>query len=289
MIDSDHPSLSIARQCQLVSISRSGYYYQPSGENELNLTLMRLIDEQHMRTPYYGARQMARHLRREGYVVGRKRVRRLMQKMGLCVVYQRPRTTVPALNHEVYPYLLRDLVIDRPNQVWCADITFISMQRGFLYLVAIMDWASRKVLAWRLSNTMDTEFCIEAVEEALAKYGKPEIFNSDQGSQFTSPRFTQVLKQVNVKISMDGKGRWMDNVFIERLWRSLKYECVYLHAFETGAEARNGIGAWMKFYGAQRPHSALAGLTPDEAYAGAVRLSTDATKQKKQQQQNLAA
>jgi len=258
MIDSDHPSLSIARQCQLVSISRSGFYYQPSGESELNLTLMRLIDEQHMRTPYYGARQMARHLRREGYVVGRKRIRRLMQKMGLCVVYQRPRTTVPALDHEVYPYLLRDLVIDRPNQVWCTDITFISMQRGYLYLVAIMDWASRKVLAWRLSNTMDTEFCIEAVEEALAKYGKPEIFNSDQGSQFTSPRFTQVLKHVNVKISMDGKGRWMDNVFIERLWRSLKYECVYLHAFETGTEARNGIGAWMKFDGAQRPHSALA-------------------------------
>ena len=289
MIDSDHPSLSIARQCQLVSISRSGYYYQRSGESELNLTLMRLIDEQHTRAPYYGARQMARHLRREGYVVGRKRVRRLMQKMGLCVIYQRPRTTVPALDHEVYPYLLRDLVIDRPNQVWCADITFISMRRGFLYLVAIMDWASRKVLAWRLSNTMDTEFCIEAVEEALAKYGKPEIFNSDQGSQFTSPRFTQVLKQVSVKISMDGKGRWMDKVFIERLWRSLKYECVYLHAFETGTEARNGIGAWMKFYGAHRPHSALAGLTPDEAYAGAARLSADATKQKKQQQQKLAA
>ena len=160
---------------------------------------------------------------------------------------------------------------------------------GYLYLVAIMDWASRKVLAWRLSNTMDTEFCIEAVEEALAKYGKPEIFNSDQGSQFTSPRFTQVLKQVSVKISMDGKGRWMDNVFIERLWRSLKYECVYLHTFETGTEARNGIGAWMKFYGAHRPHSALAGLTPDEAYAGAARLSADATKQKKQQQQKLAA
>ena len=289
MIDSDHPSLSIARQCQLVSISRSGYYYQRSGESELNLTLMRLIDEQHTRAPYYGARQMARHLRREGYVVGRKRVRRLMQKMGLCVIYQRPRTTVPALDHEVYPYLLRDLVIDRPNQVWCADITFISMRRGFLYLVAIMDWASRKVLAWRLSNTMDTEFCIEAVEEALAKYGKPEIFNSDQGSQFTSPRFTQVLKQVSVKISMDGKGRWMDKVFIERLWRSLKYECVYLHTFETGTEARNGIGAWMKFYGAHRPHSALAGLTPDEAYAGAARLSADATKQKKQQQQKLAA
>lgn len=291
MIDSDHPSLSIARQCQLVSISRSGFYYQPSGESELNLMLMRLIDEQHMGTPYYGARQMARHLRREGYVVGRKRIRRLMQKMDLCVVYQRPRTTVPAVDHEVYPYLLRDLVIDRPNPVWCADITYIQMQRGFLYLVAIMDWVSRKVLAWRLSNTMDTEFCIEALEEALAKYGTPEIFNTDQGSQFTSPRFTGILKEAGVKISMDGKGRWMDNVFIERLWRSLKYECVYLLAFENGTEARNGIGAWMKFYGAQRPHSALAGLTPDEAYADAARLSTNAKKQKqkKQQQQKLAA
>jgi putative transposase len=291
MIDSDHPSLSIARQCQLVSISRSGFYYQPSGESELNLMLMRLIDEQHMRTPYYGARQMARHLRREGYVVGRKRIRRLMQKMGLCVVYQRPRTTVPAVDHEVYSYLLRDLVIERPNQAWCTDITYIQMQRGFLYLVAIMDWASRKVLAWRLSNTMDTEFCIEALEEALAKYGTPEIFNSDQGSQFTSPRFTGILKEAGVKISMDGKGRWMDNVFIERLWRSLKYECVYLLAFENGTEARNGIGAWMKFYGAQRPHSALAGLTPDEAYADAARFSTNAKKQKqkKQQQQKLAA
>jgi putative transposase len=290
MIDSDHPSLSIARQCQLVSISRSGFYYQPSGESELNLTLMRMIDEQHMRTPYYGARQMARHLRREGYVVGRKRVRRLMQKMGLCVIYQRPRTTIPSFDHETYPYLLRDLVMDRPNQVWCADITYISMERGYLYLVAIMDWVSRKVLAWRLSNTMDTEFCIEALEEALAKYGTPEIFNSDQGSQFTSPRFTRVLKEAGVKISMDGKGRWMDNVFIERLWRSLKYECVYLHTFETGTEARNGIGAWMEHYCTQRPHSALAGLTPDEAYAGATRLSTTrAKKQKKQQQQKLAA
>jgi putative transposase len=290
MIDSEHPSLSIARQCQLVSISRSGFYYQPSGESELNLRLMRLIDEQHMLTPYYGARQMVRHLRREGYVVSRKRVRRLMQKMGLCVVYQRPRTTVPAVDHEVYPYLLRELVVDRPNQVWCADITYISMQRGYLYLVAIMDWASRKVLAWRLSNTMDTEFCIEALEEALTRYGKPEIFNSDQGSQFTSPRFTGILKDAGVKISMDGKGRWIDNVFIERLWRSLKYECVYLLAFENGTEARNEIGAWIKFYGAQRPHSALAGLTPDEAYAGATRFSTHATKKtEKQQQQKLAA
>jgi putative transposase len=196
---------------------------------------------------------MARHLRREGYVVGRKRMRRLMQKMGLCVVYQRPRTTVPADDHEVHPYLLRDLAIDRPNQVWCADITYIPIRRGSLYLVAIMDWASRKMLAWRLSNTMDTEFCVEALEEALGKHGKPDIFNTDQGSQFTSPRFTRILKAADVRISMDGKGRWMDNVFIERLWRSLKYECVYLNAFETRTEARTGIGDWIDFYCARRP------------------------------------
>jgi putative transposase len=262
MIDSDHPSLSIARQCELVSISRSGFYYQPSGESELNLTLMRLIDEQHTRTPYYGARQMARYLRREGYIVGRKRIRRLMQKMGLCVIYQRPRTTVPAVDHEVYPYLLRDLVIDRPNQVWCADITYIQMQRGFLYLVAVMDWANRKVLAWRLSNTMDTEFCIEALEEALAKYGKPEIFNSDQGSQFTSPRFTGVLKEAGVKISMDGKGRWMDNVFIERVWRSLKHEDIYLKGYADGREAKDGIANWIAFYNEQRLHQALGYCAP---------------------------
>ena len=266
MIDSGHGSLSIARQCELVGVSRSGYYYRPSGETELNLTLMRLIDEQHLKAPYYGARQMARHLRREGYTVGRKRIRRLMQKMGLCAVYQKPRTTIPAEDHEVHPYLLRDLVIDRPNQVWCADITYIPMRRGFLYLVAIMDWASRKVLAWRLSNTMDTEFCIEALEEALGKHGKPEIFNTDQGSQFTSPRFTGVLQEAGVRISMDGRGRWMDNVFIERLWRSLKYECVYLHAFETGSELRAGLAKWVGYYNAGRPHSALAGRTPDEAY-----------------------
>jgi len=271
MIDGDHKTLSIARQCELISISRSGYYYQPSGETELNLKLMRLIDEQHMKAPFYGARQMARHLRREGYVVGRKRIRRLMQKMGLCVVYQRPRTTIPVADHEIHPYLLRDLAIDRPNQVWCTDITYIPMRRGFLYLVAVMDWASRKVLSWRLSNTMDVEFCIGALEEAIEKYGKPEIFNTDQGSQFTSLRFTGILKEANIKISMDGKGRWMDNVFIERLWRSMKYECVYMNAFETAAEARKGIGGWIDFYDAQRPHTALAGLTPDEAYAGVAR------------------
>jgi len=266
MIEPEHPSLSVARQCELVSISRSGFYYQPVGETPLNLELMRLIDAQFLETPWYGSRQMVRHLRREGYSIGRKRIRRLMAKMGLAPIYQRPRTTVPHPEHRVFPYLLRDVAIDRPNQVWCADLTYIPMRRGFLYCVAVMDWATRKVLAWRVSNTMDVEFCIEALQEAMARFGRPEIFNTDQGSQFTSPRFTGVLQAAGVRISMDGRGRWMDNVFIERLWRSLKYECVYLHAFETGSELRAGLSCWISYYNARRPHSALAGRTPDEAY-----------------------
>jgi putative transposase len=266
IIDLMHPRLSVVRQCELVSISRSGFYCQPASETPLNLMLMRLIDEQFLQTPWYGSRQMARHLRREGYGVGRKRVRRLMAKMGLVPIYQRPRTTVPHPDHQVYPYLLREMVIDRPNQVWCADITYIAMRRGFLYLVAVMDWSTRKVLSWRVSNTMDADFCIEALEEALARFGRPEIFNTDQGSQFTSPRFTGVLRDAGVRISMDGRGRWMDNVFIERLWRSLKYECIYLHAFETGSELRAGLADWISYYNARRPHSTLVGRTPDEAY-----------------------
>jgi putative transposase len=266
MIEPDHPGLSVVRQCELVSISRSGFYRQPAGETSLNLELMRLIDAQFLETPWYGSRQMVRHLRREGFAIGRKRVRRLMAKMGLVPIYQRPRTTVPHREHRVYPYLLRDMVIDRPNQVWCADLTYIPMRRGFLYLVAVMDWSTRKVLSWRVSNTMDVEFCLEALEEALARFGRPEVFNTDQGSQFTSPRFTGVLRQAGARISMDGRGRWMDNVFIERLWRSLKYECVYLHAFETGSELRAGLSRWIGYYNARRPHSSLAGRTPNEAY-----------------------
>lgn len=266
MIEPEHPRLSIQRQCALVSISRSAFYYQPAGETPLNLALMRLIDEQFLETPFYGARQMARHLRRRGHVVGRKRVRRLMAKMGLTAIYQKPRTSEPHPAHRTYKYLLRHLAIDRPNHVWCADITYIPMRRGFLYLVAIMDWATRKVLAWRLSNTMDAEFCIQALEDALAQYGVPEIFNTDQGGQFTSPRFTDILKDAGARISMDGRGRWMDNVFIERLWRSMKYECVYLHAFETGSELRAGLTRWVNHYNADRPHSGLGGRTPDEAY-----------------------
>jgi putative transposase len=266
MVEPEHPRLSIVRQCELVSISRSGFYYRPAEETPLNLELMRLVDAQFLETPWYGSRQMARHLRRDGHMVGRKRVRRLMARMGLAPIYQRPRTTVPHPGHRVWPYLLRDLVVERPNQVWCADITYIPMRRGFLYLVAVMDWATRKVLAWRVSNTMDVEFCITALEEALEWFGPPDIFNTDQGSQFTSPRFTGVLQAAGVRISMDGRGRWMDNVFIERLWRSLKYECVYLHAFETGSELRAGLTTWIGYYNAKRPHSGLRGQTPDEAY-----------------------
>jgi putative transposase len=267
MIEPDHPHLSVVRQCALVSIGRSTFYRAPAPETVENLLLMRLLDEQFLETPWYGSRQMARHLRRHGHAVGRKRVRRLMATMGLTPIYQRPRTTVPHPEHRIYPYLLRNLVVDRPNQVWCADITYIPMRRGFLYLVAVMDWSTRRVLSWRLSNTMDVEFCIAALEEALARFGRPEIFNSDQGSQFTSPRFTEVLTGAGVRISMDGRGRWMDNVFIERLWRSLKYECVYLHAFETGSELRTGLTRWVSYYNGHRPHSALGDLTPDEAYA----------------------
>ncbi|CBS87290.2 transposase of ISAli5, IS3 family subgroup IS150. ORFB [Azospirillum lipoferum 4B] len=268
LVEADHPRLSITRQCELVSISRSSYYGPARGEPAENLELMRLIDEQFLETPWYGSRQMTRHLRRHSHQVIRKRVRRLMVRMGLQAIYQRPKTTVPHPEHKIWPYLLRDLTIDRPDQVWCSDITYIPMRRGFLYLVAVMDWATRKVLSWRLSNTMDVEFCIEAVEEAMTHYGRPDIFNTDQGSQFTSPRFTGLLTAAGIRVSMDGRGRWMDNVFIERLWRSMKYECAYLHAFETGSEARAGIGRWIDYYNADRPHSALGGRTPAEVYEG---------------------
>ena len=213
---------------------------------------------------------MARHLRRDGHEVGRKRVRRLMAMMGLAPIYQRPRTTVPNPEHRVWPYLLRGMVIDRPNQVWCTDSTYIPMRRDFLYLVAGTDWSTRKVLSRRVLNTTDVEFCVEALEEALARFGRPEIFNSDQGSQYTSSDFTDVLIAADVRISMDGRGRWMENVFIERLWRSLKYECVYLHAFETGPELRAGLAKWINDYNTRRPYSTLAGRTPDEAYDAGV-------------------
>lgn len=266
MVEAHHHRLSIVKQCSLLKISRSSLYYEAMGESPLNLKLMRLIDEQFLETPYYGARQMARYLRRQGYWTNRKRIRRLMFKMGLMAIYQKPNTSKPHPEHKIYPYLLRGIDIQKPNQVWCADITYIPMRKGFLYLMAVMDWHSRKVLSWRLSNTLDTDFCVGALEEAISRYGKPDIFNTDQGSQFTSFDFTQALKDAGVKISMDGKGRWMDNVMIERLWRSLKYECVYLHAFETGSEVKSGIGKWFNRYNTERPHSSLDDKTPYEAY-----------------------
>jgi putative transposase len=266
MITREHPELSLSRQCEVLSISRSSFYYALKGESPENLALMRRIDELFLKYPFYGSRQMVRQLWREGVRVGRHRVRRLMRLMGLAAIYQAPRTSAPHPAHRVYPYLLKGMAIERPNQVWCADITYIPVQRGFLYLVAIMDWATRHVLAWRLSNTMDARFCVEALNEALSRYGKPEIFNTDQGSQFTSLDFTGVLKDAGVAISMDGRGRYMDNIFIERLWRSLKYEAVYLHELTDGFKAERVIRDWMNFYNTERPHSALAGRTPAETY-----------------------
>jgi putative transposase len=266
IIQRDQPKLSLSHQCRLLSISRSSFYYAPRGESPESLALMRRIDELFLKYPFYGSRQMVHQLRCEGVCVGRHRVRRLMRLMGLEAIYQAPRTSTPHLAHRVYPYLLRGMAIDRADQVWCADITYIPVQRGYLYLVAVMDWATRHVLAWRLSNTMDARFCVEALKDALAQYGRPEIFNTDQGSQFTSLDFTGVLKDADVAVSMDGRGRCMDNIFIERLWRSLKYEAVYLHELIDGFVARRVIGEWIDFYNTERPHSALAGRTPAEVY-----------------------
>jgi putative transposase len=266
MIEPYRPRLCITRQCRLLAIPRSTFYYKAAGETPANLALMKRIDELFMDSPFFGARQLARSLRREGHRVNRKRVVRLMRKMGLEAIYRKPNTSRPHPEHKIYPYLLRGVAITAPNQVWCTDITYIPMRRGFLYLVAVMDWHSRKVLSWRLSNSMEASFCVEALEEALARHGTPEIFNTDQGSQFTSTDFTDVLKRAGVKISMDGRGRCLDNVMVERLWRSLKYENVYLNAYETGSEARAGIGKWIDFYNARRPHSSLDDKTPNEAY-----------------------
>jgi putative transposase len=266
MVEPGHPRLSLVRQCRLLGISRSAVYYKPVGESVENLQLMRLIDEQFLDTPYFGARQMCKFLRRLGHSVGRKRIRRLMRKMGLEAIYQKPNTSAPHPEHRIYPYLLKGMAITEPNQVWCSDITYIPMRRGFLYLVVIMDWFSRKILSWRLSNSLDVDFCVSTLEEALARFPKPQIFNTDQGSQFTSVDFTGVLKKAGVDISMDGRGRWRDNIVVERLWRSLKYECVYLNAYESGSECRGGIGAWIELYNRRRPHTSLDDRTPHEAY-----------------------
>jgi putative transposase len=266
MIVKNHPSLSVGARCRLLSISRSSFYYELMGETVMNLDLMVVIDKQFLETPFYGVQQMTWHLQNGGHAVNYKRIRRLMRLMRLTPIYQKPDTSRPAKGHKTYPYLLGGLRIDRPNQVWCADITYIPMRKGFLYLVAIMDWCTRKVLAWRISNTLEADFCVEALNEAIHKFGAPEIMNTDQGSQFTSFAWTDRLKRVGSRISMDGKGRCMDNIFIERLWRSLKYECVYLHAWETGSQARNGIGRWITFYNHQRPHTAHGGQPPAVVY-----------------------
>ena len=266
MVVRDHPSLSLSRQCRLLSIGRSSLYYEPKGESAETLALMRRIDELFVKYPFYGAHQMVRHLRREGVRIGRRRAAWLMRLVGFQAVWRAPRTSAPHPAHRVWPWRLKGLRIERANHVWCADITYIPVQRGFLYLAAIMDRASRFVLAWRLSNTRDAGFCTDALEEALARYGTPEIFNTDQGSQFTSFAFTGRLQAPGIRISMDGRGRCMDNIFIERLWRSLKYEAVCLHEIADGFTARRVIGEWIGFYNTQRPHSALGGRTPAEAY-----------------------
>ena len=266
MVTRDHRDLSLSRQCRLLALGRSSLYYRSRGENTETLALMGRIDALYLEYPFYGSRQMARHLGREGHVVGRHRVRRLMRLMGLQAIYRAPKTSTPHPEHRVYPYLLRGLTIDRPDHVWCADITYIPVRQGFFYLVAVMDWATRRVLSWELSNTLDADFCLRALDRALTRFGKPEIFNTDQGSQFTSLDFTRRLKDEKVRISMDGRGRCMDNIFIERLWRSLKYEAVYLHELADGREARRVIGDWIGFYNERRPHSALGGATPLEAH-----------------------
>ena len=271
MIQRDHPRLSVSQQCKLVNLSRSGFYYTPVGIDAATLEMMKAIDRVFTKYPFFGSRQFAAYLRRESIIVGRHRVRRLMAKMGLEAIYKRPRTSRPHPQHPVYPNLLRKMVIDRPNQVWCADITFVPVKNGFLYLVAIMDWATRKVLSWRLSNTMHANFCVEALKEAIAKHGPPEIMNTDQGSQFTGSAWTTTLKDAGVCISMDGRGRYLDNIFIERLWRSLKQEAVYLEVIQDGFQARRVISNWMRFYNTERPHSALDRLTPDDAYWDSVR------------------
>lgn len=260
-------TLSLTRQSALLGISRSSLYYEPRGESAETLDLMRRIDALYLKHPFYGSRQMACHLKREGSSTGRHRVRRLMREMGLQALYAKPRTSVAHPGHRVYPYLLRNLVIDKPNQVWCADITYVPVRQGFFYLVAVMDWMSRLVLAWRMSNTLDSAFCVEALESAL-RLGTPEVFNTDQGAQFTSLAFTERVQAAGARCSMDGRGRCLDNVFIERLWRSLKYEALYLHELTDGFKAERAISNWMLFYNESRPHSALKGRTPGEAYRG---------------------
>lgn len=265
--------LSLRRQCELLKVSRSGLYYEAVGTSPEDLALMRRIDELHLAKPFYGSRKLSFALRVEGEPVNRKRVQRLMRVMDLESIAPKPKTSAPHPEHPVYPYLLRNLTVSRPKQVWASDITYIPMKDGFLYLVAIMDWYSRRVLSWRLSNTLDPAFCVDALDEALARFGQPEIFNTDQGAQFTAESFTKPLRNLGVAISMDGKGRCIDNVFIERLWRSLKYEEVYLHVYDTARDARAGIRHYLAFYNEERPHQALGNQTPVAFYEGMIRLA----------------
>jgi putative transposase len=268
MINKEHESLSVRNQCELLELNRSTLYYQPVEPDTDTLALMRLIDEIFINHPYFGARRIRQILRREHkMLVTRKRVRRLMRLMGLETIYRKPRTSDPAPEHKIYPYLLRDVQIERPDQVWASDITYLPMAKGFVYLVAVMDWHSRYILSWRLSNSLDADFCVDALNESLS-VNKPEIFNTDQGSQFTSEDFVGVLLREGIRVSMDGRGRCMDNIFVERLWRSLKYEEVYLNPYETIKQARESIGRWITFYNTRRPHQALNYRTPAEVYFG---------------------
>jgi len=265
MIDPEH-DLPIKQQAEVLSISRSTVYYEPRPISDEDLWLMRRLDELHLNYPFAGSRMLRGLLWQQGLEVGRRHISTLMKRMGIEAVYRRPNTSKPAPGHRIYPYLLRGLAITHPNQVWAMDITYIPMARGFVYLAAVVDWFSRRVLAWRLSITMDVSFCIDALEEALSRNEKPDIFNTDQGSQFTSEAFTERLKKEGIGVSMDGKGRWRDNVFVERIWKSIKYEEVYLHAYETVHEARTSIGKYLEFYNSIRPHSSLDGFTPDQVY-----------------------
>ena len=260
--------LPVKCQAELLDLSRSSVYYAPRPLPERDLRLMRRLDELHLKWPFYGSRKLARELQLEGHAVGRRHVTTLMRRMGMETIYRKPRTSIPAREAAIRPYLLSGLVIDRPNQVWAADLTYVPMAHGFQYLVAILDVWSRKVLSWRVSNTMTPDFCVEALEEALARHGKPEIFNTDQGSQFTCKDWTDALDEAEVPISMDGKGRWIDNVFIERLWRSVKYENIYLKAYESGSALRRGLADYFEFYNAERTHQSLDYRRPDDVYYG---------------------